>query len=511
MSRGQASKGEKAEEVTLKVLLINPPQTTYAGAMEVERGLPLGLMYMAAALERGGHRVEILDALVGHFQPRRVGRGTHYGLPWERIRTEVERRQPEVVGIGNPFSTQVENAILTARTVKEVNSTTPVVVGGPHVTVSPAQFLEAAPWVDVVVRGEGEYTMLELVDRLESQRELEDIQGISWRKNGKVRLNPPRAPIVALDKLPYPAYHLVDMESYLNPGKLRYRSTRFKREVSLITSRGCPYNCIFCSIHPLMGAKWRGYSATHVLDHIEHLITQYGVQHIHFEDDNLTLNRKRFDEILEGIVARGLKFLWDTPNGIRAEGLTLERLAKMKQTGCAAIRVGVESGNQGVLEHIVGKRLQLEEVVQAARNCKQARVRMEGFYVIGFPGETKQNMGQTIDFALRLRQEFGVFMHLFIATPLYGSRLYELASSNGYLTQEPTPQALAEATQIHGRGLIETPAFTPEDVKALARQAFRRHTRLSLVEFLKDWRVKLHLAVNNPQTALRYIKGALGL
>ncbi len=494
----------------MKILLVNPPQTTYAGSHSVMAGLPLGLMYIAAVLDRAGHQVEILDTLVGNFPPRKEGDAIQHGMPWDRIKLEVERRQPRFVGIGNPFTTQVENAIQTARLVKEVNPGAAVIVGGPHVTVRPEEFLEAAPWVDVVVRGEGERTILELLQELGAGRSLDGIAGIAYRKDDEVRISPARELITNLDELPYPAYHLVDMESYFNPGRLSYRSSQFRREVPLITSRGCPYGCVFCSIHLHMGQKWRAHSASYVIDHVEHLTTKYKVEHIHFEDDNLTLNRKRFGELLDGWTARKLRFMWDTPNGVRAEGLTLELLGKMKQTGCVDITVGVESGDQGVLDDIVGKRLRLDEVVLAAQRCRQAGVKLVAFYVIGFPGETKENMQRTIDFALRLKRQYGVNMGLHIATPLPGTRLYEICKSKGYLVHEPTPRALAGATQHHGTGLIRTPEFMPEEVRDMATKAFRRHMRLSLWEFIKDWRVKGRLALHDPRKALRYVRSLVG-
>lgn len=494
----------------MKVLLINPPQTAFSDATFVWSGLPLGLLYIAAVLDRAGYQVEILDTLLGNFPPRGQGEAIQYGMPWEKIRTEVMQRKPDLVGIGNPYTVQLQNAVHTAHLVKEVNSKIPVIVGGPHVTIQAEEFLEMTPWVNIVVRGEGEYTMLELCQHWEANESLDSIQGITYRKGGKVRTNPRRSLITNLDDLPYPAYHLVDMERYLNPGRIRYRETCFKREVPLITSRGCPFNCVFCSVHLHMGRKWRAHSAPYVINHIKHLTTKYKVEHIHFEDDNLTLNLSRFDEIIDGVLAQKLKFLWDTPNGVRAEGLTMKRLQEMKEAGCVHLWIGVESGDQGVLDNIIGKRLSLQDVVLAAQRCKQVGVRLSAFYVIGFPGETKDNMERTVEFALRMRRQYGVSMDLFVATPSIGTRLYEICRSEGYLTCEPTPEAIVENRQ-YGKSLITTPEFTPEEVGAVAREAFRRYARFFFQDSLRDWKVKGRLALREPGRTIRHLRRWVGL
>lgn len=494
----------------MKVLLINPPQTAYSDSTFVWAGLPLGLMYIAAILDGAGHDVEILDTLLHNCPPTPQGEAIQWGMPWEKIRAEVMQKKPDLVGIGNPYTVQLQNAVNMARLVKEVNPKIPVIVGGPHVTVQAEEFLETTPSADIVVRGEGEYTMLELCRYYEAGESLDGIKGITYRKDGEVRVNPPRGFITNLDDLPYPAYHLVDMEHYLNPQGVRYRATRFRREVPLITSRGCPFNCVFCCIHLHMGRRWRAHSAPYVINHIKHLLTKHKVEHIHFEDDNLTLNSSRFDEIINGVLAQKLKFLWDTPNGVRAEGLTMERLQKMKEVGCVHLWVGVESGDQWVLDNIIGKKLSLQDVLLVAQRCKQLGVKLSAFYVIGFPGETKENMERTVEFALRMRRQYGVSMDLFVATPSVGTQLYEICRSKGYLTREPTPEAIVENRQ-YGKSLIRTPEFTPEEVGALATKAFRRYARFFLWDSLRDWRVNIRLALREPGRTVRHLRRWVGL
>ena len=187
----------------------------------------------------------------------------------------------------------------------------------------PKEFLEEAKNVDAVVMGEGEYAMLELVEAFEGKKPFSHVLGIAYRQKGSVVVNAARPFMENLDDLPYPAYDLVNMEQYLHPQKIGYRSFQ-DRAISMITSRGCPFNCCFCAVHLHMGQGFRAHSAEYVLNHIQYVVDKYKVKNVFFEDDNLTLNIKRFEEICDGIIQRKIKIGWETPNGVRADCLTLE-------------------------------------------------------------------------------------------------------------------------------------------------------------------------------------------
>jgi len=497
----------------MKILLINPPQTFFPGSQAVVAGLPLGIMNIAATLENNGYEVEILDTLIADFKPRKKGDVKYYGMPWERIKEEIKQRKPDIVGITNPFTAQVDNTIKISEIVKDIDNEISTIVGGPHVSVRATQFLKDAENVDIAVIGEGEYTMLDIMKYYEGETDINisEIQGIVYRKGNTVTLNPQRRFIKNLDALPFPAYHLVDMEKYLNPKRIRYRSTKYLRELSMITSRGCPFNCIFCSIHLHMGKAWRAHSKEYIIRHIEHVVNNYSVEHIHFEDDNLTLNMKRFESILDGIIKRGIKFSWDTPNGIRADKLTIDILKKMKKTGCTNLTIGVESGDQYILDTVIDKHLCLEDVIKMAKICKELNIPIAAFFVIGFPGEKKENMKRTTEFALMLKKEYNVNMCLLIATPLYGTRLYEICKEKGCLTQELTPRALSEGTQVDGVGLIKTEDFTPEEVKKLALDAVSIHSKLLLAEYIKHPGATVKKIMRHPKAGVQFIRRVIGI
>ena len=481
----------------MKILLINPPQTFFPGSDIPTANLPLGLLYVATVLEEAGYKTEILDAFMTDLPFRKKGEITEVGLTYKKIKEKIKKIKPEIVGIGNPFTSQVDHAIKVANIVKEIDSSILTVVGGPHVTVVPIQFLEEAKNVDIVVIGEGEYTMLDIVKFSEGKKKLKDIQGIAFRIGNKLVLNSSRPFIEDLDQLPYPAYHLVDMEKYLNPKKIEYRSFQ-KRAISMITSRGCPFNCNFCSVHLHMGKAFRAHSVDYIVNQIEYLVNKYRVKTIYFEDDNLTFDIKRFEAICDKIIAKGIKFQWETPNGVRADYLTLDLLKKMKKTGCQSVFVGVESGDQQVLDNIIGKNLRLNNVVKFAYMCKKIGLRTGAFYIIGFPGETKETMTKTVEFALMLKRKYDVGMHLLFATPSYGARLYEKCKQNGYIRGNLTPRAFAEVRQNWGLPLIETENFTAKEVQEIAVKAMKTYKKLLIINYIKNPLKTLKTALNQP-------------
>ena len=488
----------------MKVLLINPPQTFYPGSEQPAGNLPIGLLYIAAVLKNAGYEVEILDAFIDATFEKNNETIT-VGLPFAKIKEEISQRKPKIVGISGPFTCQIENSIKVSNIAKEVDPNIWTVIGGPHVTLVPKDFLEEVKNVDIAVIGEGEYAMLDVAQAFEGKKKLSEIKGIAYRKNNTIVVNSPRPFIENLDTLPFPAYDLVDMEQYLNPKKIGYRSFQ-NRAISMITSRGCPFNCCFCAVHLHMGQGFRAHSAEYVLNHIQYVVDKFKVKNIFFEDDNLTLDIKRFEQICNGIIERKIKIGWETPNGVRADCLNLELLKKMKQSGAKSIFVGVESGDQQILNNVICKSLDLNRVVEFAKNAKQIGLKTGAFYIIGFPGETKNNMQRTVDFALELKRKYDVGMHLFMATPSYGTKLYDECKAKGYIQQDLTWNAFAQARQPNGMPLITTDVFTPAEVKEIAANALAKYKKLSLINHIKNPRKALKTMFDQPQLIVKYIK-----
>jgi anaerobic magnesium-protoporphyrin IX monomethyl ester cyclase len=294
------------------------------------------------------------------------------------------------------------------------------------------------------------------------------------------------------------------IELYISPKKIGYRSFQ-DRAISMITSRGCPFNCCFCAVHLHMGQNFRAHSVKYVLDHIQYVVDKFKVKNIFFEDDNLTLDVKRFEEICDGIIERKIKIVGKPPMAC-GHCLNLELLKKMKESGANSVFVGVESGDQQILDKVICKSLDLNRVVEFAKNAKQIGLKTGAFYIIGFPGEKKENMQRTVAFALDLKRKYDVGMHLFIATPSYGTKLYDECKAKGFIQQDLSWNAFAQARQPKGMPLITTGDFTPADVKEIAANAIAEYKKLSLINHIKNSRKALKTAFDQPQLIVRYIK-----
>lgn len=447
----------------MKILLVKPPITVpddWKGITFFDP--PLGLAYVASVLCKEGYDVDILDAGIEGWRKINSHNGRKYvGLSFENISRIIARKAPDVVGITS-LSVDASNGTEIARSAKQVNKDIKVVWGGTHATVIPEKVL-AEESTDFVVTGEGEYTMLELVRELESPSpDFSRIKGLGYKHNQRLHINPTREWIRDLDQLPLPAHDLLKYPLYFEAVRYLQGARGFHpRRATVITSRGCPYTCNFCSVRQVMGRTYRYRSAENVVREIEILINNYGITNIGFEDDNISLNRARFERICVLIIEKELPVTWDAPNGIRADTLDESLLRKMKKSGCTGINLAPEVGDQDVLENIVGKKLDLESVEEVVQICKDIDLAVGCFFMVGLIGETKHNMQKTVEFACRLR-ELGAVTFCFIAQPYYGSTLYNQAKEKGYLLRADGEEL--EKGYINMQAMIETPDFTTDDL-----------------------------------------------
>jgi anaerobic magnesium-protoporphyrin IX monomethyl ester cyclase len=487
---------ERASEGGVRVLLVRPPirvrSLEYPAGPRF--GAPVGLLYLASKLESEGVEVAIYDALVDFSwtDVRPDGsRQYHIGASWLTIARHIEDYHPDVVGITNPYSDIADYTVKTAAEVKRIDPAIVTVVGGPHPTSYPQGFLAAGGPVDYVVRGEGELTLARLVRAVAAGSPVEEIPGISYVEGGEVRSNAPAPFVENLDDLPLPAYHLVPMERYFElvgagyPSRYTFEYRGSEREVSIVTSRGCPFQCVYCGNHLHMGRRWRANSAPYVLRHIDLLVSRYGVRHLHVEDDNIGLKTERFEALLDGIRSKGWDITWDTSNGIRFEGLGRDLLRKIKDSGCTYLEFGIDAGNQRVLDTVVKKNLNLADVVEAVGFCKSIRLDIHGLYVVGFPGETRAEITDTFEFAKMLLRRFDVVPHLCLARPLPGTELDEICRAGGYLTEPVLPDIGGDyRTEIYPRVMIKTEAFSPSDLEAWVRAFNSQVIRILAVKIL---------------------------
>ncbi len=477
----------------MRICLINPPRIQPRAWGKPSVVPPLGLAYVAAVLEKA-HEVRIIDAPTEGWRNLRIDETKYQvGLSNTEIADKVKHWSPSIVVIEIPFSGWIKPAFEVASTVKSIDKSISTVLEGPHPSARPKECL-ANPNVDFVVIGEPENTILELANALEKEApDFNGIRGIGFVQDGVPVITSPRPPLEDLDSLPFPARHLLPMEEYFAAVKENpLRGEIYKPWTEILTSRGCPYNCVFCTHHIVWGRKWRGRSPENVVDEIEQVVKTYHVKQVDFLDDNMTLDRKRMEDICDLIIKRGLRIEWFTPNGVRADTLDERLLTKMKKSGCKKIRVAPESGVQRVVDQIIKKNLDLKSVERAVVLCKKVGIKVGCFFVIGLIGETKEEINETIKFAYRLRQLGAESFVFSIATPIQGTELYEQAKRGGFLRDCFSDEALAAAEP-----LIETPEFTANELRELCAQA-----NLVNPTFTRD---KIVRAVRNPKKTVRLL------
>jgi len=361
-------------------------------------------------LERKGHTVKILDA-----PPLK--------LTLEESVNLIKRVRPDVIGITATTPTFHRSVAIAEELKKE--SDAPIIIGGAHPTALPEKTL-AYSFFDIAVIGEGEYTMLELIDCLESGKSISTVKGVAYKEGGQVTKTPPREYIRNLDLLPFPARHLLPHLRYYHPTPSAYRSLP---QGTIVTSRGCPYSCTFCD-HSVFGKKYRARSAKNVVDEFEEVVYRYGAKEVRFWDDTFNIDRKRVLDICREISDRNLGTEWCCL--CRANLVDEQMLRKMAITGCWQIDYGIESGDEKLLER-VNKGVTLTQIRDAIKKTKAAGIKARGFFMLGLPGETEQTIRQTIKFAKTLDLDVAVFH---ITIPFPGTDLYLQAIASGEISAE---------------------------------------------------------------------------
>ena len=485
----------------MKITLINPPNRVpekWAWGHAANVFQPLGLGYIASLLEKHGYRVSIIDALgLGWRNIHKIDRGYLYaGLSFEGIAEKLGNENPDLIGISIPFSSQAKVVFELAAFIKSNNKNSLIVLGGPHVSVRPEECL-CSEGVDLVVVGEGEYTMLELSEALVNKKDIQHVRGIIYKKDGKFINTGKRDFISVLDALPFPARHLLPMEEYFNAAKAGRTSRHMNGKwSSIITSRGCPFDCVFCCIALSMGKKWRSRSPENVLGELKTLKEEYKIKCMDFEDDNLTLDLKRAETIFDMMITSKLNIEWETPNGVRADRLSEEMLRKMKKAGCRRLYISPESGDQRIVNEVIGKKLDLDDVRRVVKLCRKIGIKVTCSFIIGLIGETRENLAKTIEFSRELKRLGADRFGFAIATPYYGTYLCQQALEKGYLSKDFDGCLLSTS-----EALIETPEFSREELLAIKEEAQKINFRLSIDN--------LRVGLKEPRLILKAVRSIL--
>jgi len=476
----------------MKVLIINPPLTLLKNEIK-SMTFPLGLAYIAAVLEKDGHDVHVIDSVAQGNEIQRK-KMIHLGLDWAEIKKRIKRIAPDAIAISCSYSSQSKNSYRVADIAKQVNPKIKVLMGGAHPSSVPNEVL-ALDSVDYVVLGEGEESTSQLLKGINPKK----IDGIGYKKK-KIIINPKTSFIEDLDTIPFPARHLFPMEKYLDSEMGHGADMMRKPITSVITSRGCPYNCIYCSIHSVWGKSYRKRSKDNVVDEIEILVKRYGVKEIHFEDDNLTLDRKRMIGICKEIIKRDLDITWTTPNGVALWTLDKEVLSWMKKAGCYKLCFGIESGDKST-QRFIRKMISLKKAKKIIREANKIGIWTHGFFIIGFPYERMRSIKNTSRFSVKCDVDFASY---FIATPYPKTDLYTLMKKDGLINDLSWDQLRVSTSTIN------TKYFTGEELVKIQTGLFKKFLVFRVLNYLnpvKFWyRIKRFRRIDDIKFILRYFK-----
>jgi len=369
---------------------------------------PLGLGYLASVLHADPEinaNIQIMDFGLEPF------------LTSDQALSRILKDgPPDLLGFSS-LTHNYKSTIELARLVKEATPSVKIVLGGPHPSVDPGK-VAACKQVDAVVYGEGENTLLELVKRMAAGEWPTNIPGTVLSTDGELTTNPPRQLIKDLDSIPFPARNLMNIEKY------SLQAPDGRSVFTVLSSRGCPYSCAYC-FKGIFGRKYRTRSAENILAEIQFLIQEYDARNIYFGDDIFMISADRVDEICHGILERGLDISWSCL--ARVDVVTLELLRTMKKAGCSKIHYGIESGCQNILDRI-NKKIDLNAVEKAVKWTKEAEIMSKGYFMAGLPGDTKESLSRTLDFAQRLKLDDVMFS---LATPFPGTELHNELAEKG--------------------------------------------------------------------------------
>jgi len=423
---------KKIEDI--KVALISP--RAVASKQMIRRVQPpLGLCCIAANLRHKGIKnILIYDTLIEDYDDVRKLKNAEemitYGSSDNEILKKLKEFKPDIVGVSSLFSSQVSQAYAVARVVKEYKKEVPVVFGGIHASDKSEEVLNDEKSVDYVMRGEGDYTWYTLINVIFNKKNLNLVPGLVWRNNNKFNKNLMAPLIHDIDGLPIPAWDLLPMEKYFKLAMYHNPYVKSGRVGCIMTSRGCPDRCYFCSSTEFFGHKFRQMSPERVSEMVDYLVDKFQIKELQIEDDNFAVNPIRVVKICEKIKHHKLRITM--PNAMRADTpLNRDKRKKMfeamKEAGWDQIGLGVECGDPDFLNDVIGKRLNLDEVVATCDLAHKAGLLIHTNFMMGFPFETKKTRDLTINFAMNLDSDS---YSLSLATPLPGTKMWDIVEKN---------------------------------------------------------------------------------
>lgn len=408
---------------------------------------PLGISFLAAYLEKKHHDVAIID--------------TTFDTTWGAVGTKLSKYNPDLICI-YAMTLWIQDALKAAALAKKEHAGVPVILGGPHATIMPKQVLENEN-VDMVCIGEGELVLAELLANLRNGN-LSKINGLGFKHNGNIKINSPRHERVNLDELPFPALHLLPIDDYIEYSKKNVDHV-YVPELPMIVSRGCPFNCAYCqpTLRQIFGNKWRIASPKRVVDEVEYLVNTYSVKSVAFTDDTFTVNHKWVTRVCDEVDRRGISVKWRCNS--RVDTINRKIIERMKKSGCWFISFGVEAGTDHIRNDILNKGVTTKQVLKAFEDAKKAGLRTCGYFMIGSPDESRDDVLATINLAKELGPDSAQFT---ITTPIPGTNLYKLA-----VEKELIRSANLEDYDYYTHSVMVTGKLSSSEIEELHKLAVR--------------------------------------
>ena len=449
-----------------RMLLIAPPVTLTKDRLNFNVSFPMGLGYIAAILEGNGYDPIVLDTIIEKLEQESPVPNKpdliQVGMTLNEIREFVIKACPDFVGITSMFSVQAYNAYNVAAVIKSIDCHIPVIFGGAHATSEPEEVLKDEN-INFVVLGEGENAILPLLEAIETEGDFDILESIAYRNNKGAIIVKSKTTFVDIDSLPFPARHLFPIEKYFSAGERHGLSKKHKfRSIALLSSRGCPYHCNFCSAYQMFGRKFRYRTSESVLQEIDELIETYKIVDIYLNDDQFLANPKRALEIFDGIIARNYNITLDVPNGISPWMLNEEVIQKMKQAGFWRMLLAIESGNQWVLDNIIRKPVRLNDLPTIVKLLRKYEIMVEAFLVVGNVSE------EGIETFSQMRDSFDLMRNLGIRrfdvsflSPHAGTEMFKVVQKKGYLKGD-------YIDDHYSKPRISTPFWSKEDLEKFA-------------------------------------------
>lgn len=419
----------------MKIILVNPD---VSALYRLEPVLYFSVLYLGTILDRNGYNVKIID---GQF---------------ENIEKRIEELISDSLYIGiSAMTAQLESAIKTAKFVRKIAPNKPIIWGGIHPSLYPEQVIEN-PYVDYVIVGEGELSLLEFTQFLEGKRQISEVKGLLYKENGKIHFNPIRGHFIDLNTISPPSWHLLQMERYVHDRI--FSGINFGRHLTIHAGRGCNFKCTFCinTIHHLK--RWRPLSADKVLNEMKLLTQKYNLEHIKLEDENFFGRKSRIREFCEKKIEEKLDVSWYCTTRVtyfQEKFLDNELLDLVKKSNFVGVGFGVESGSQKILD-MIKKEITVEEVINAVKRCSSANIIPMCSFMIGLPNETKDDMKKTIALIKKISSKpyNALILGPGIYRPYPGSQLYEEIKHS-----INTPKTMDEWVKFLGLGIGESAGF----------------------------------------------------